>query len=509
MSKPVFKPYSQHQAFLLPPTLDELIEANHPVRVVNEVIDGIDLKPLLHQYKGGGSSAYHPAMLLKVVVYSYLVNIYSSRKMESSLKENIHFMWLSGMARPDHNTLNRFRSDRLKLVLKDIFVQVVQLLAEQGLLSLQELYVDGTKLEANANRYTFVWGNAIKSSKEKMKKQLDALWQYAQQVAAQEMDMPEPPPFDKIDGEKMKETIETISKAIQSKEGVSAKIKQKLHYAKKHWPAALHKYQQQEQLLAGRNSYSKTDPDATFMRMKEDHMNNGQLKPAYNLQVSTNNQYIADYSLHQSVVDTTTLESHLNEHLRCYGVHARLIVADAGYGSEQNYQYLENNKTEAYVKYNYFDKHQSKSYLQKHPFTADRLFYNREKDCYYCPMGQPMRKTGSGTKMTATGFIQSLDRYQAQNCEGCPLRAACHQGKGNRSIEVNHTLIRLKDKANELLKSETGVYHRKKRCWEVEPVFANIKNNHSFRRFMLRGKEKVALEAGLLALAHNLRKKAA
>jgi transposase len=508
MARPVFKQYSQQQAFLLPPSLEELIEANHPVRVVNEVINGIDLKPLLKEYKGGGTSSYHPSMLLKVVVYSYLVNIYSSRKMETAVKENIHLMWLSGMNKPDHNTLNRFRSERLKNVLKDIFVQVVQLLAQQGLVSLKEIYVDGTKLEANANKYTFVWGNAIKTNKEKIKKQLDELWQYAQQVAAEEMDMPEPPPFDKIDSEKVKQTIEQISTVLQNKE-ISKKVKQKLNYAKSKWPAALDKYEIQEKILDGRNSYSKTDTEATFMKMKEDHMKNGQLKPGYNLQVSSSNQYIVDYSIHQTTADTTTLKAHLNEHVQDYGQYPEVAVADAGYGSEENYQFMETHKIEGYVKYNYFDKRQSGNYLKKHPFIPENLHYNKEKDVYYCPMGQSMKNIGTATKTTATGFKQTITRYQAANCDGCPLRGACHKAKDNRIIEINHNLIRYKNKADENLTSELGIYYRKRRPVDVEPVFANIKNNHSFRRFMLRGKKKVTIETGLLAIAHNLRKKAA
>ena len=166
----VFKQYSQHQAMLLPPSLDELVRADNPVRVVNAVLDRVDLDPLLKKFKGGGTSSYHPKMLLKVLVYAYINNIFSSRKIEEALQSNINFMWLSGMSQPDHNTINRFRSDRLKDSLRYIFTQVVVLLAEQGVLSLKEAYVDGTKIEANANRYTFVWGNAIKTNKEKIRK---------------------------------------------------------------------------------------------------------------------------------------------------------------------------------------------------------------------------------------------------------------------------------------------------------------------------------------------------
>ena len=160
---------------LLPPSLEEKIAEHHPVRIVSRVIESINITALEKQYQGGGTSSYHPKMMLKVLVYSYLTNIYSSRKIEEALQQNIHFMWLSGFGEPDHNTINRFRGERLQGVLKPIFVQVVELLAEAGLMSLKEIYTDGTKIEANANRYTFVWGKAIKTNKEKMKRQLDEL----------------------------------------------------------------------------------------------------------------------------------------------------------------------------------------------------------------------------------------------------------------------------------------------------------------------------------------------
>ena len=290
--KVVFKTYDQQQAMLLPPSLDELIAQNHPVRIVNKVLDQINIEPLIAKYKAGGTSSFHPRMLLKVLVFAYINNIYSSRKIEEALQQNIYFMWLSAMSTPDHNTINRFRGERLKEVLRNIFTQVVQLLAQEGLLSIKELYTDGTKIEANANRYTFVWGKAIKSSRERIQKQLDELWQYAQKIAAQEMDDTDPSGFDKIDAQKVEQTIEKINEALKDKP-VSKEVKQKLSYAKKNWPSNLKKYEEQERIMGEeRSSYSKTDTDATFMRMKEDHMKNGQLKPAYNVQISTNNQII-------------------------------------------------------------------------------------------------------------------------------------------------------------------------------------------------------------------------
>ena len=257
-----------------------------------------------------------------------------------------------------------------------------------------------------------------------------------------------------------------------------------------------------------RSSYSKTDTDATFMRMKEDHMKNGQLKAAYNVQISTNSQIIVSYSIHQQTTDTNTLTTHLELHEKDFSEKAQTVTTDAGYGSEENYHWLEDNNITAYVKHNQFDRQQNETIRDKKPFASDKLYYNKEQDCYYCPMGQAMNNIGTTKKTTTTGFKQQITLYQAKNCQGCPLRGVCHKAKGNRTIEINHNLNRLKHKADELLLSEDGIKHRKQRPCDVEAVFGNIKSNHHFKRFMLRGIKKVNIETGLLALAHNLRKKA-
>ncbi len=302
--KVIFKTYSQDQLSLLPPSYDDLVPEHHPVRIVNTIIDHVDISALEKSYKGGGTSSYHPRMLLKVIIYAYLRNLYSSRKIEQALHENIHFMWLSGQSKPDHNTINDFRGKRLQKHLKKIFHQVVVLLAEEGVLSLKDIFVDGTKIEANANRYTFVWGKSIKTSKERIKKQLNGLWSYVEKVHKEEQKTPNRPDFEAISSDKVEAAIKKINDALQGKE-IDKKVKQKLNYAKKNWPQNMAKYEQQEAILKARNSYSKTDPDATFMRMKDDHMQNGQLKPGYNLQASTNNQYLTNYTLAQTTADTT------------------------------------------------------------------------------------------------------------------------------------------------------------------------------------------------------------
>jgi transposase len=507
--QPVFKHYDQQQILAIPPTLEELIPQTHPVRVVNEVINKINIEPLLKAYHIRGSSSYHPQLLLKVLVYGYVTNIYSSRKLSAACQESIYFMWLSSMSYPDHNTINRFRGVRLKNALRSVFEDVVKLLADEGLLSIDEINTDGTKIEANANKYTFVWKKSIQTNKEKMKKQLTEIWQYAQQIAADEDKIPEPPDFTEIDSQKVKATIDQLNEKLSGKENTDKKMKAKLQYVTKNYPVTIAKYEQQEAILEERNSYSKTDPDATFMRMKEDHMKNGQLKPGYNVQISTSNQFIVNYTIHPNPTDTTTFPAHIAQHETSFGKAPKVVTADAGYGSEENYTLLEGKQATAFVKYGMFDKQQDESYNNKFPFASDKLFYNQEKDCYICPMGQQMDFIGNYIRKTSTGFEQDIKRYQAKNCGNCPLNGACHKSKENRIIEVNENLKRQKQKAYLLLHSEEGIKRRKKRCFDVEPVFGNIKQNHGFRRFMLRGKEKVAIEWGLLSIAQNLRKKAA
>jgi len=503
-SKVIFKDYSPNQILLLPPSLEEMIDPNHPVRVVNQVIDSLDIDLLIKKFKGGGCSSYHPRLLLKLLVYGYLSNQYSSRKIEQASKQNIHFMWLSAMSYPDHNTINRFRSDRLKGVLREVFSQVVLLLVEKGIITLKEAYLDGTKIEANANRYTFVWGRSISKSKDRIKKQLDELWSYAESVAREELENNEPDSFEKIDQQSVLKTIESIDKALKGKQ-VDKKVKQKLNYARKNWSENLKKYEEQEKTLGKRNSYSKTDPDATFMRMKEDHMLNGQLKPGYNWQISTENQYILGYTIHQTTNDTNTLPAHMESLKESLGKMPDTLVADAGYGSEENYEYLENNDVEAFVKYQYFHKEQSKKWRED-PYRTENLPYDENDDRYTCPMGQKMNFIGEKVRISDNGFKQVNRLYQSQDCKGCPVREACNKSKGNRKIEINPRLSYYKSIMRERLTSERGRKYRSQRPVDVEAVFGIIKGNRNYRKFLLRGLEKVEIEVGLLAISHNLSK---
>jgi len=269
----------------------------------------------------------------------------------------------------------------------------------------------------------------------------------------------------------------------------------------------MERYRSQLDIMGERNSYSKTDPDATFMRMKEDAMLNGQLKPGYNVQISTENQFITHYDIFQRPADILTLIPFLESFEKRYGKQSEKVVADSGYGSEENYEYMLGKGIKPFVKYNMFHVEQRRKYTQN-PYLASNLFYNKDKDYYVCPMGQHMELVRNEKRYTASGYEHGISIYRAMHCTDCPLHCMCHKSKYNRQIEVNHKLEEYKKTVRELLMSEEGLEHRSKRPVEPEAVFGQIKECGKFRRLRLRGINGAKIEFGLKAIAHNLGKMA-
>jgi transposase len=499
MAKALFKSYNQGQISLFPSSLDEKIPQNSPVRTINQIVDNLDITKVFETYKGGGTSAYHPRMMLKVVLYSYLNNIYSCRKIEQALWDRISFMWLSANHTPDHNTINRFRSSHLKDTIHEIFTQVVVMLVDMGYLSLDVIYVDGTKLESRANRYSFVWRKSVEKNKAKLEAKISKVLEMVEDGIAQD-NQPEDDPPSPIDSDELKRRIAKINKEGRSKEEQKA-IKT---LENKHLPK-LQEYEKHLETLGNRNSYSKTDPSATFMRMKEDHMMNGQLKPAYNVQIGTENQFFTHYDFYPNPTDTLTYIPFMNDFNQRYGFLPKKAVADSGYGSEENYEFMEINNIEPFVKYNYFHKEQKRSF-KNNGFIAQNLYYNSKEDYFVCPMGQHMERTGTTIRKSASGYNSKISVYEAKNCQDCPLRCMCHNAKTNRRIEINHNLNRHKQKVRELLTSEEGLLHRSRRPIEPEAVFGQTKSNKHYNRFRHFNKDKVIMDFAIFAIAFNIEK---
>ncbi|SHM75768.1 transposase, IS4 family [Flavobacterium xanthum] len=502
--QPVFKHHSVHQQVLFPLNLNDLISENHSSRLIDSVVEKLEISEIISQYKGGGTSSYHPKMLLKILFYGYLNNTYSCRKIAKAVKENIYFMWLSGGLQPDFRTINDFRGQKLKGNIEKLFSQLVIMMVDLELVSLEKQFIDGTKIEANAHKYSFVWKKSVEKNKERLQSKIDVVLAEIGQAIESDLMHTDNQIDTKIDSQKLEEKIQAINKNSKS-DFLNKKQKKVVQKLENEQLPKLKEYEQHLEILGSRNSYSKTDTDATFMRMKEDHMLNGQLKPAYNIQISTENQIITHYSTHQTSTDFTTLETHLEGFKDAYQKQSNQVIADAGYGSEENYQLLEKKEVEFFIPYNMYRIEQTLKH-KKNLFHTQNLFYNQEHDFLVCPIGQKMSKIYTKKSETTTGFIQYHSVYQAINCEGCPMRGQCFKAQGNRKIEINHNLQKLKTKARENLESELGKEIYSKRCIEPEPVFGNIKQNKGFKRFTLNKINKVNIEFGLVAIAHNFSK---
>ena len=505
-----FKAYEQHQSQLFPSSLDEWIPENHLVRLVSSVIDKMDLDSVLNSYPGGGAPSYHPKMMLKVLIYAYTQKIYSSRQIAKALIEQIPFRWISGGNCPDFRTINRYRSTRLKGTIEDVFASVVELLFSEGIIDLEDYFLDGTKIEANANKYSFVWGKATAKFKARLQRDVKALFEEIDKVNESDddrygdKDLPGMGGEGPIDSNKIQETVDRLNERLK-KQPSDKGLKKAVKKLKEDYLPRQQKYEQHEDILGERNSYSKTDEGATFMRMKEDHMLNGQLKPGYNVQIGTSKQFILGYSIHQRPSDSTVLIPHLEWLKSRFGRFPEAVTADAGYGSEENYAWLDDNGVTAYVKYNNFHWEQKKKQRQN-PFRVENLPYDEDTDSYQCPAGQRLDYLETRERRSSTGYESQVRIYEAEDCVGCGLREQCHKSKANRRIEINAELQGYRKRARELLLSPEGLDHRSRRPIEPEAVFGQIKANRQFRRFLLRGLDKVTIEFGLIALAHNLMK---
>ena len=505
-----FRPYNPYQTVLFPQKIDEDIAADDPVRVLDALVENLNLQHLEKLYKRRGRSPYHPKMMLKVILYAYMNNIYSCRKIEKLLLYDIRYIWLAGYEKPDFVTINRFRN-LMKREINEVFTQIVLLLATKGFITLNVEYVDGTKIESKANKYTFVWKKNVERNRKRLIEKIHALLEQIDDVSAQEQSSAGNEKIE-VTPELLTELVGELRNALEQTPAPSTKEEKAVLKEKRKQIKELEKqrdklqeYDTHLEILQDRNSYSKTDKDATFMRMKEDAMHNGQTKPGYNLQIATENQFIVDYSLFPNPADTKTLIPFLESFKERYCKMPATVVADAGYGSEENYHFMSEQKIDAYVKYNYFHKEQQPKF-KPDPFKSENFYYNKEHDYCICPMGQKMQRVGTKFSRTESGYAIRTDCYRAIRCDGCPLRCLCFNAKGNRTIERNHRLSEYKRKARELLCSEEGVRHRGQRSIEPEAVFGQMKYNMGYKRFRHFGTEKVFMDFSFFAIAFNIKK---
>jgi transposase len=522
---PVFKPYVMNQVALMPPSYDEKIPADHLVRVVNAAVEKIDLSALLAKYPGGGRSSYHPKMLLKVLVYAYAEKIYSSRRIAKALRENIYFMWISGESTPDFRTINDFRGSRMKGVIGEVFGAVLEQLVAGGHVKLEHYFLDGTKIEADANKHKVVWAKRRETYHQRVQAQIKDLLKHIEQVNEEEQEEYGDKDLEEMGGngqggvnsEALQKRIDELNRKLRGRmqnKQESRPARKALKTLEGDCLVRLKKYEEQERTLAGRSSYARTDPDASSMRMKEDRgAERPWPKPAYNVQIGTEGQFVVGFSVHGRAGDTSCLIPHLENLHTQLGCLPKNVITDAGYGSEENYAYLEEHAVGNYLKYNTFyqDTHHVRKpeLLRKRQFLAENFEYDEDQDEFICPAQQRLLFQSTSRMTTDNGYQTHRRMYACRHCSECPLKPQCTKAKGNRTIRISFRLLEYRRQARANLTSELGQRLRARRSIEVEAVFGIIKQNMGFRRFHLRGLEKVKTEWGLVSIAHNMKKLAA
>jgi len=485
--------YECHGQLVFALNSQKILPENAPVRLASAQLEELDYRKLYRTYSSRGrKSAVEPRVMFKVIVYGYLCGIYSSRKLEEACRYRVDFMWLlEGQKAPDHTTIARFRTGRCREAIEDLFYQFVRKLEEMGETDHRAVFIDGTKMESRAGRYTFVWRKSVEKHLAKVKAQVERSTGF---TSTQEL---------RAWLEEFAQNITFVHRSGRRKSP-----------GQKEWERLselLERWEQYENMLStmgeGRNSYSKTDEDATFMRLKEDHMRNGQLKPAYNVQIGVNSEYITGIELFFDRNDVRTLQPFLKKLEQFHHARYEEVVADAGYESLENYLYLDSTGQICYIKPTNYEQRRSKKF-KKQVGRVENMEYDQEEDCFICAQGRRLFLRRECTEVQ-DGQLVSTAWYCCENCDGCPCRSQCCRAKDPtkpKEIALKKTFWEKRATATENITTPRGIHLRLCRSIQAEGAFALLKNDFGFRRFLTTGKANVRTEMFFLALAFNLKK---
>ena len=492
------------------------IPADDPVRLLSAFVEGMELSDLYQTYGKIKKNQATPRQLFKIMVYASMNRIYSSRDIETACRRDINFMYLlEGKPAPDHATFARFISLHFAQCSKKTLAEVSKLLYSLGEISGKSIFIDGTKIESVANKYTFVWKKAITKNQAKLFDKILVFVEECENLYGFRI---------AYNGKVSLHTLKRLRKKqcrIRQEEGivfVHGTGRRKTHLQKsletlETYIAKLKEYNKKLYVCGDRNSYSKTDPDATFMRMKEDAMLNGQLKPAYNLQHGVDSEYITWLEISPRPTDTGTLIPFLKDMELYLPFKYQEIVADAGYESEENYLFLEENGQLAYIKPQNYEISKTRKYRQDIG-RMENMKYDEKADCYYCKNGQMLTVQYEKREKTASGYRRTVTVYRSNGCSGCPFKTDCIKGNNCKTPmedrqKVLYVSKKMKEKRQETLERITSVYGtqlRMNRSIQAEGSFANIKEDMEFRRYLYRGKANVTAQSILLAIGYNINK---
>ena len=477
-------------------------------------MEAMDLTDLYSTYER--INTVSPKTLLKIVLYSYMNGDYSSRSMELNGKRDINFMYLlEGKPIPDHATFARFRSIHFAPCAKRILAEMSNLFYELGEVSGETIFIDGTKMEACSNKYTFVWKKALTKNQEKLLIKIAAFIAECEQLYGIQIVHGDTVKMKhvkrlrkKLYALKQEEKVEFVHGIGKRKSPLQKSIETLEEYLER-----LKGYTKKLHICGKRNSYSKTDPDATFMRMKEDAMGNGQLKPAFNLQHGVDSEYIVWLTIGPQPTDTTTLIPFLKEAEEYLAFKYQKIIADAGYESEENYVFLDQNQQLAFIKPSNYEISKKRTY-KNDISRIENMDYDENSDSYICKNGKQLSFTHVQRSKSKTGYVSEKNIYQCKKCKDCPYKKKCIKGNNcktpieerNKTLSVAKTFLKYREEDLERILSDEGILLRINRSIQAEGSFGEMKQDMQFRRYLSRGTANALAESVLLAMAKNINK---
>ena len=494
---------------VLPLSLEGMVPDDDSVRLLSHELEELDYTLLYQAYSAKGRNpAVDPKTMFKILTYAYSQNIYSSRKIETACRRDINFMWLlAGQKTPDHSTIARFRTGFLAEACENLFYQMVRRLAAMGEILKETVFIDGTKLEACANKYTFVWKKSVGKWEEKMFSKIATAISVINQEYMQSFT---------ITKENRTSDLQKIMAFLDNYcreygicfvygRGKRKSIHQRYHELFRRFLDRQLLYDLHHSRFGDRNSYSKTDVDATFMHMKDDHMRNAQLKPGYNVQIGVDSEYIVAADIFSDRNDVWTLVPFLKTMEKKLGFKYPSVTADSGYESEEGYEFLKENGQVPYIKPQTYEKWKRRSF-KKDISKRENMAYDEEKDHYICHAGKYLKPIFIKTQKSKSGYKSEVTVYECENCSDCPHKEKCTKAKGNKRLYVSKNFIDKRQESYENIKSDTGIKYRMNRSIQVEGAFGVLKSDYEFQRFLLRGKTKVKIEFLLLSLGYNINK---
>ena len=493
---------------VMPLDCEILIPTDDSVRLLSQIVEELDLTSLYQAYSLlGRNPAVPPRIMLKIMLYAYMEGLYSSRKIEKACRRDINFKWLlEGYPVPDHNTICRFRTERLTACLQDIFVKFAELLYDEGEIAFENVFIDGTKIEASANKYTFVWKKTADKNHTRL---LDKINNFISNIInCYDIELSEEKILHKLYQIKqhLLTQIDTANIEFVYGRGKRKSVIQRHFEDVCEMIEKKEMYDEYFDLFDGRNNFCKTDTDATFLHMKDDHMRNAQLKPGYNMQIAVEGGYVIACQAFPDANDLRTLIPFLDTIYDMYGKRITNIVCDAGYESEENYSYLKEHEHTAHIKPAMYDKWKKRSF-KRDISKVENMEYDRDGNFYICSQGNKLEFQGTTTvKKRKSDYQSELSIYECTCCKDCPVKSKCTRAEGDRKIKISHKFMELRAESLENISSEEGIELRVNRSIQAEGAFGAMKEDMNFRRFLTRGKENILVEYQLLCLAFNINK---